>query len=274
VGKFSASHERASRQWSGSFQLPSPSAAELTALRDSIAAQGVLEPIVVSAGPSNAGEVADGRARLAICAELEVECPRTARPFAGDGEFELYRLTTNVVRRELSVAQRVRFGLLLEPHERAKAAQRRAQASRQRRGAKTLPVALPEQYGETREQVARAVGLKPSTYERGAKVVREASPELVARLDAGLETVNSAHRKLRAEQQRAQKHAVAEQIAANPPPLPGGRWPVLAIDAAWPHENLPYPVMSLDEIAALPVPDLLTDDAIVWFWTTNRFLED
>jgi len=30
--------------------------------------------------------------------------------------------------------------------------------------------------------------------------------------------------------------------------------------------------MTLEEIAALPVPELLTEDAIVWLWTTTRFL--
>jgi N6-adenosine-specific RNA methylase IME4 len=36
---------------------------------------------------------------------------------------------------------------------------------------------------------------------------------------------------------------------------------------------MPYPTMSLDDIAALPVSSLATDDAHLYAWTTNRFLE-
>src|SRR5438067_13193928 len=32
--------------------------------------------------------------------------------------------------------------------------------------------------------------------------------------------------------------------------------------------------MTLDEIAALPVGDLLTENGFVWLWTTNAFLEE
>jgi N6-adenosine-specific RNA methylase IME4 len=38
--------------------------------------------------------------------------------------------------------------------------------------------------------------------------------------------------------------------------------------------KLPYRTMSLDEIRALPVGELADDDAHLYVWTTNRFLED
>jgi len=38
--------------------------------------------------------------------------------------------------------------------------------------------------------------------------------------------------------------------------------------------TLGYPVMSLDEIRALPVADLAEPNAHLYLWTTNRFLED
>lgn len=36
--------------------------------------------------------------------------------------------------------------------------------------------------------------------------------------------------------------------------------------------NLPYPSMTVDEIKALPIPDLAAPDAWLWLWTTNRYL--
>lgn len=37
---------------------------------------------------------------------------------------------------------------------------------------------------------------------------------------------------------------------------------------------LEYPTMSLDEIKALPVSDLAESDAVLWLWTTNRWLPE
>jgi N6-adenosine-specific RNA methylase IME4 len=37
---------------------------------------------------------------------------------------------------------------------------------------------------------------------------------------------------------------------------------------------LDYQTMSLDEIRALPVSDMAADDAVLWLWTTNRWLPD
>jgi N6-adenosine-specific RNA methylase IME4 len=253
--------------------LPPPTAEERAELRASIAAEGVLLPIVVSAGPACAGEVADGQTRLALAAELAIEAPLERRRFASEEEFRCFRIVTNLRRRKLTEAALIRFGLALEPLERARAARRKAQATGGRRGEKALPVALPEEKGETRALVARTVGLKPSTYARGAKVLREGSPQLVADFEAGRETVNSAHRRLKAEQLRQHKHALALQLEREPPPLPDQPHPVLVIDPPWPQEGeLPYPTMPLERIAALPVPELLNADGIVWLWGTNGFL--
>ncbi len=38
--------------------------------------------------------------------------------------------------------------------------------------------------------------------------------------------------------------------------------------------RVPYPVMSLGEIAELPVPELAQADAHLYLWTTNRYLRD
>ena len=265
---------RALLEEAAGFELPPPSEDELRQLRASIVREGVLVPVVVSAGPALVGEVGDGRARLSICSELGLDCKREERPFASEAEFRLYRLTTNIERRQLADVNRIRLGMALEPLERERAAGRRAQAQGGKRGEKSLPVGLPEETGETRERVARLVGLKPSTYTRGAKVLREGSPELVARLEAKKETVKGAYTKLQHERRRAAKSALAAELRESPPPVPNGRWPGLALDPPWPYESLPYPTMSLQAIAALPIGDLLTEDAVVWLWTTDRFLKD
>lgn len=269
----STTEARTDDQADGSqIELPPPPAELRARIKRSIEAAGVLQPAVVSAGPACKGEIADGILRLELCAELGLPCPLEQQPFESVLEFQLYRLAINLDRRQLTVAERIRLGSQLEPLERAWAAKRRAQAKGRPRGEKALPVALPEEKGETRERVAAAVGLKPGTYSRGKRVLEEGSPKLVVDFEQGGESVNSAYRKLRAEQRRSTRDAIARRLELDPPAYPQGRYPVLVLDPPWPYEDLPYPAMMLTAIEEIPVCDLLTKDALVWLWTTNRFM--
>lgn len=45
-------------------------------------------------------------------------------------------------------------------------------------------------------------------------------------------------------------------------------------DAAKVRKPLPYPAMSIAEIAAIKVDDLAESDACLFLWTTNRYLRD
>jgi N6-adenosine-specific RNA methylase IME4 len=67
-------------------------------------------------------------------------------------------------------------------------------------------------------------------------------------------------------------------IVADPPwPMPDSG-PRTAVNGNWVgyvggRSMIPYPTMSLEAIAALPVKELLERDAHLYIWTTNRFLE-
>jgi N6-adenosine-specific RNA methylase IME4 len=74
----------------------------------------------------------------------------------------------------------------------------------------------------------------------------------------------------------------SEEIAAEPAPLPAGPFRVIVIDPPWSYANRatdtthraasPYPSMSLEEIAALPVAERAHTDAVLWLWATNAHL--
>src|SRR5437763_16672011 len=95
----------------GTLELPPASAEQRAALKGSLAAEGLLNPVVVSAGPARRGEVADGLARLELCAELGIDCRREERAVASEDEVRLYRLGTNLKRRQGPAAQLGRIGL-------------------------------------------------------------------------------------------------------------------------------------------------------------------
>jgi N6-adenosine-specific RNA methylase IME4 len=85
---------------------------------------------------------------------------------------------------------------------------------------------------------------------------------------------------------RVARNLEAERRTARPPVLPPlGRYRVLSIDPPWPIEkiereerpnqapSLDYPTMSLEEIGALPVPDLADPAGChIYLWVTHRFL--
>ena len=84
-------------------------------------------------------------------------------------------------------------------------------------------------------------------------------------------------------QQAQNRLAAGNAIDAIQPPHPAGVYTTVVIDPPWPmvkierevRENqagFDYPTMSLDEIAALPIPGLLAPDAFVLLWTTQKFL--
>lgn len=76
---------------------------------------------------------------------------------------------------------------------------------------------------------------------------------------------------------------------------PAGRYRTIVADPPWPMKDtgpqthagtgcwrpadagkstrIPYRTMTLEEIAALPVADLAADDAHLYLWATNRFIE-
>jgi len=73
----------------------------------------------------------------------------------------------------------------------------------------------------------------------------------------------------------------------------GGKYRTIVVDPPWqvhqppmryetgvappkgePNRPLPYPTMSADEIAALPVDDLADENCHLYLWTINRYVED
>lgn len=67
-------------------------------------------------------------------------------------------------------------------------------------------------------------------------------------------------------------------------PLPAGKFSCIVIDPPWPVQkavkavrpdqgvSLDYPVMTLDEIAGLPVSDLADDDCHLYLWVTHKLM--
>lgn len=82
--------------------LPPLDADQRKLLRDSIAASGVLEPVVFDEN----GEILDGHHRVEIAEELGIEYPRRVVDDLDEDGKQAYALTTNLARRQLTSATR------------------------------------------------------------------------------------------------------------------------------------------------------------------------
>ena len=243
---------------------------DLDVLAQSIDELGLLQPVVVTPD----GRLIAGYRRVRACQQLGwAEIPVRAVPLQHIVRGEA---AENLVRKNLLPSEAVAIARALEPFERSAAKARRAYG-RARAGK------LPERStGDTRDRVARYVGLSGRTLEKAAEVVQAAEENkraygpLVADMDRS-GRVSGVHRRLTRLRQ-------AEVLRRESPPLPTGPFRVFVADPPWPYEKrtddpsqrgvIPYAPMSLDAICALPVEKLAAADAVLWLWTTNTFLPE
>ena len=261
---------------------------DIAALAASIERLGLLHPIVVSP----AYELIAGRRRLAAFEYLK----RDAIPVTiASNLTELQRRIEaeneeNICRKDLlpsegyEIAQRVaKFyrpvaEAAAEDGRKSGAAKGGTTAGRGRpiASGKSLPKGKRDESKRTSAVAASAAGVSRPTFEKTAAVIESGDEKLIEEMDR-TGRVAGVFKKLKVKQ------AVAD-IVAEPPPLPGGKFRVIVADPPWRYDNraadpshrnaLPYPSMTVEEIAALPIADRATDDAMLWLWTTNSHLPE
>jgi len=239
---------------------------DLRALADSIAEVGLLHPIVVT--PE--GRLIAGQRRLEACRLIGwSEVPVTVVDLYQAARGEAHE---NFVRKDLLPSEIIALKRAIEPLER--------RAARERQGSRVdlLPQAdsasLQEDVaGDTRDKIARYLGVGRTTIERAEALIdaAEAEPEeyghLVEQMDRSGK-VAGAYRRLEVLKQTRQLDIVA-------PELPTGPFQVIVADPPWRYEtsaDLPYPTMAIEDIKALPVAVIAADDAVLWLWTTTAHL--
>jgi len=243
---------------------------DIAPLAANIAELGLLQPIVVTPD----GRLIAGERRILAAKSLGwVEIPINVIDLAAvvRGEY-----AENTFRKDFTLSEAVAIKRALEPIERAAAKER--QGTRTDKHLGKLPTSSQ---GRAADKTAKATGMARRTLEKAEAVVAaaEAEPERFGKLLEDMDRTgraNGVYRRLKIAQQ-------AEQIRAEPPPLPGnGPYRVGVIDVPWPYEVRsedpsmrgvrPYPTLSLAQIFALPIASLLHEDSILWVWSTNLFM--
>ena len=280
---------------------------ELDELAADIAKHGLVEPIVMFDG-----KILDGRNRFEACRRAHIE-PKT-RVLTECMSPTAFVVSANLHRRHLTVAQRAAYAgdpaVIARFRAEAKARQRdhagtapgKATNTSHQAGGKcshageaTKEAASAFKAGrQSTEIMASLAERAPDVFEatkRGAiptvaDAVRIGKLEPVARAAVlkGLEAGTDVRSAL-ADQVRAERIERITRISHGNAPLTGelGRFPVIYADPPWRYEHVKtesraieneYPTMSLEEICALPVRDIATDDSILFLWTTSPKLAE
>lgn len=261
--------------------------AELRALSDDIRANGQRFPIV-----SWHGEILDGRNRWAACSLAGVDPVVEVREFDDEDGALRFIVSANLTRRHLDESQRAMVA--------ARLATLRDGVRSDRQGASIEAATLSQPAAATLLNVSR-----PSV-QRARAVLDHGAPELVAAVDRGDVPVSVAEQvsRLPEDEQRRiigagarETKRAAKAIKANREDLSrrerceaiveraSGRWSLIYADPPWRYDAAPpdpemraieshYPTMSLDEIKALPIPRIVTDDAVLFLWATSPKLEE
>jgi N6-adenosine-specific RNA methylase IME4 len=245
---------------------------EYAALEADICKRGVLIPVEKDEN----GDLLDGHNRQEIAERHGIPCPEVIRRFGSEQEKREHVIKINLARRHFDAIRWGRaFALLLEE-----------------RGIHTARGPKPNgSISATVAEIAAEVGVSERTARARVAQARKYG-EIQATADA--EPGNPELRKLVEQMDRTgkvngtykqfQTLQVAQKMEAEPPPLPEGPFRVIVIDPPWHYDKraedashraaLPYPSMSLDDIATLPIAGMAAADCILWLWTTNAHLFD
>lgn len=254
-----------------------------------IKAHGLREPITTLDGM-----ILDGRNRWRACEAAGVN-PALVEY---EGEDPLgWVVSLNLHRRHLDESQRSMVA--------AKIATIGHGGDRKSDQAANLPV-------ETQARAAELLNVSERTVRSARRVVDHGAPELVQAVESGKVSVSAAAdvaelpkaeqteivargereildaaKQIRSQKAEARREERVQKIAAMAEPSPSldtsRRYPVIYADPPWRYEHAEsisreienhYPTMALDDICALPVSDLATDDAVLFLWATSPKLAE
>jgi len=228
--------------------FPMMTDAEYSGLLQSIRENGLLEPIVIYNE-----KILDGRNRYRACMELGI-APRFEYLDEKTDPMQ-YVISKNLHRRHLNESQ---LGII---------AVRLANMPRHRPDKKSALV----QTSQTK--AAKMVGVSTRLVASAAQIVKEASPKVIAEIEAGKITISQVARKLSRVKKMREITAKNEPLEGN-----GRRYSVICADPPWRYDfsqsasreiENQYQTMSLDDICALPVPEICTEDSILFLWATS-----
>lgn len=145
---------------------------EYKSLKESIKENGMWIPILCN----KEGIILDGHHRFRACIELEITTPKFAiREFDNKLLEKKFVIECNLKRRQLNDFQKAELGISLLEIEHELAAKRQLKGSHK-------PLRSFELKGQSRDIVAKKIGMSGTTFERAKKIIESAPEEIKKKL--------------------------------------------------------------------------------------------
>jgi len=249
--------------------MPPLSDADYSALKADIAERGIMVPVEVD----EVGAVLDGHHRVKVCDELGIHCPRFVREGMDEAAKRTHALALNLCRRQLN--RQERESIWAELRKAGKSYREIAEAD----GTASAPTIMRSVSGVSNETTR---GRDGKTY-KARKPIRytliDETPQGVSALKERVKEVRAAEQAIK----RAARDARLVSLSNSNAPLPQDRlYPVIYADPPWEYDFSPssgravenhYPTMPIEEIWALPVEGLATEDAMLFLWAPPSFIK-
>lgn len=262
--------------------IPPLTSEEFKQLERNILEEGIRDPLVTWNGI-----LVDGHNRYRIATEYDIDFVTVEKEFADMNAVKEWMINNQFGRRNLNKYQRSVLALQLEDVFKAKAKEN------QIRKPDFVPQKSAEQKVETRQEIAKVANVSHDTISKVKKIEATASPEIKEKVSTGEMSINEAYKEIKKEEKiDERKKDIERQLfdieSGNLPELLG-KYEVIAIDPPWAYEEkgglsttdynpettrgaTPYPTMKVNEIKEINLP--LTDNAVLFLWTTHAFLKD
>jgi len=149
------------------------SSEEYSSLKESIKNNGLWIPILCNPD----GIILDGHHRFRACIELEIKTKFAVREFDNNLLEKKFVIECNLKRRQLNDFQKTELGITLLEIEQEIAKLRRIEHSQTNE-----PLSSDELGGQSRDIVAKKIGVSGTTFERARKIIEQAPEEVKKRL--------------------------------------------------------------------------------------------
>lgn len=184
--------------------IPKVSESEYAALKESIKTNGLWLPIITN----SKGVVLDGHNRLQVCKAVGVPPRYAIRDFSNDLIEKRFVIECNLKRRQLNDFQKAELGIPLLDIEQELAEQRKIAGQ---------AISSDELKGESRDIVAKKVGLSGTTFERSRKIIESAPEDVKENLRVGKSSISKEYQKLRKNEKKKIRQDEIKKIQVHLP---------------------------------------------------------
>jgi hypothetical protein len=192
--------------------FPRMSDRDYKGLKLSIEIDGQHYPIIVNQDDY----ILDGYHRNRACKELGKECKYEVMRFSSKLKELDFVLDSNNKRRHMNEFQKVKAGYNFENLYRKYARERHISTIPEKGQKGFQPVSVSYdtniENGRTADKIAERMGISPSTYNRGKKVIEVAPQSVIDKLEAGKTTVFAEHRSIINQEKRQALMNEAQKI--------------------------------------------------------------